>query len=116
MAHPYHHAVSSQKKWGGHIADYIDLHSWFDESKAGFGDFRHRAMRHHSEGIFWCEQVFGQTITNSDNRVVPVRILAEQHVMEDLGRIPTMSDWLSAMQPEPWMNRTQRVREVTTEI
>ena len=30
MAHPYHHALSSVKKWGGVVEDYIELHSWLD--------------------------------------------------------------------------------------
>jgi hypothetical protein len=52
MAHPYHHSLSSVKKWGGSVFDYLPLHSWFDQSKAIAGDFRHRALRHHAEGIF----------------------------------------------------------------
>ena len=52
MAHPYHHALASVKKWGGEVSDYMSLHSWFDQSKAIAGDFRHRALRHHAEGIF----------------------------------------------------------------
>ena len=30
MAHPYHHALSSVKKWGGTVDDYLAVHSWFD--------------------------------------------------------------------------------------
>jgi hypothetical protein len=30
MAHPYHHALASVKKWGGEVSDYLPLHSWFD--------------------------------------------------------------------------------------
>jgi hypothetical protein len=30
MAHPYHHALSSVKKWGGEVSDYLPLHTWFD--------------------------------------------------------------------------------------
>jgi uncharacterized protein DUF6915 len=30
MAHPYHHALSSVRKWGGEVSDYTPLHSWFD--------------------------------------------------------------------------------------
>ena len=48
MAHPYHHALSSVKKWGGTVEDYLEVHTWFDASKAYCADFRHRAMRHHS--------------------------------------------------------------------
>jgi len=28
MAHPYHHALSSVKKWGGTGDDFIVVHSW----------------------------------------------------------------------------------------
>lgn len=30
MAHPYHHALSSVKKWGGTVEDFMALHAWFD--------------------------------------------------------------------------------------
>lgn len=103
MAHPYHHALSSVKKWGGSAADYQPIHDWFDESKSHMADFRHRALRHHSEGIFMAERIFGTTITNSDGRVVPVRYIGEQHVKEDLGRIPTVADWLQNIEPQKWM-------------
>mgnify|MGYP006871787357 FL=1 len=43
MANPYHHALSSVKKWGGIVEDYIKIHDWFDASKEMMGDFRHRA-------------------------------------------------------------------------
>jgi hypothetical protein len=33
MATPYHHALSSVKKWGGNVEDYLPLHDWFDASK-----------------------------------------------------------------------------------
>jgi hypothetical protein len=64
MSHPYYHARSSAKKWGGDPADYQPIHDWFDATKAQLPDLRHRALRHHSEGIYLCEQVFGTTITN----------------------------------------------------
>jgi len=92
MAHPYHHALSSVKKWGGTPQDFIDLHNFMDQSKAGCADFRHRVLLHHSLGIFLMEQVFGPVITISTGRIVPVRAIGEQHVSEDLGRIPAFSD------------------------
>ncbi len=30
MAHPYHHALSSVKKWGGTVDDFMAVHAWFD--------------------------------------------------------------------------------------
>jgi hypothetical protein len=103
MAHPYHHAVSSAKKYGGEPDEYFRLHQWLDDSKQHMADFRHRALRHHSEGIFVLEALFGATITLSTGRVLPVRFIGEQHVLEDLGRIPTVADWLGKIQPESWM-------------
>lgn len=107
--HPYHHSLSSVKKHGGKVEDYLPIHHWFDASKSGFADSRHRAMRHHSEGIFWCEEVFGPTITNSDGNVIPTRVIGEQHVVEDLRFIPTMKDWLENMKVEKWMLFTNRL-------
>lgn len=101
--HPLHHAESSVRKYGGQVSDYLPIHEWFDASKAYMADFRHRAMRHHSAGIFEAEKEFGSFITNSDGRDVPVRFIGEQHVREDLGRIPTVSDWYGSIAPESWM-------------
>ena len=101
--HPYHHALSSVERWGGRVEDYLPIHDWFDESKAHVADFRHRALRHHSEGIFLCEKLFGSTLTNADDRVVPVRWVGEQHVKEDLGWIPTLQDWFKNIRVQSWM-------------
>jgi hypothetical protein len=109
MGHCYHHALSSAKKWGGVAGDYLPLHQWFDESKAITADFRHRALRHHAEGIFMLERFFGVTVTLSTGRVVPVRLIGEQHVREDLGFIPSFADWVRCIRPEPWMGRAQPI-------
>lgn len=105
MAHPYHHAERSARLFGGRVEDYLPIHNWFDETKAHFADFRHRAIRHHSEGIFLCESIFGTTITSSAGKAVPVRLIGEQHVKDDLGWIPCIKDWLQHLQPQPWMGR-----------
>lgn len=115
MAHPYHHAVSSVKKWGGEVDDYIELHRFFDASKEMHADFRHRALRHHAQGIFECERIFGATITLSSGRIVPTRWISEQHVVEDLGFIPSLSDWLSCIRPAPWMTRSRRLSKELAE-
>lgn len=132
MANPYHHALSSVKKWGGIIDDYMPIHEWFDATKAHHADFRHRALRHHSEGIFLMESIFGPTIQLSnacpncdykgpcttcpacviqtrEGKRIPTRWIGEQHVTEDLGRIPAATEWLSALKPEPWMNRSRKL-------
>ena len=104
MAHPLHHAESSARKFGGTPSDYQAIHNWFDASKAHLALFTHRALRHHTQGIFEAERVFGAVATNSAGRDVPVRWIGEQHVREDCqGRIPSLADWFTRIQPEAWM-------------
>ena len=102
--HPYHHALSSAKKHGGEWTHYIEIHEWFDATKQYFGDARHRALRHHTAGIFWCEEEFGITIP-VNGKDIPVRVIAEQHVMEDMGFLPSPDWWLNQMMLVPAMNR-----------
>jgi hypothetical protein len=106
MAHPWHHARRSAQLYGGMPEDYLPIHQWFDESKAHMPDLRHRALRHHSEGIFLCESIFGPVLRNSAGKDVPVRQIGEQHVTDDLGWIPTLKDWLRHLTIQPWMRRT----------
>jgi hypothetical protein len=115
MAHCYYHALSSVRKWGGTSDDFLSLHQWFDESKAIFADPRHRALRHHAEGIFMLEKLFGATIINSDGKVVPVRLIGEQHVIEDLGFIPSFADWGRLIQPQTWMMKGRQLDQPTSD-
>ena len=93
MAHPYDHAKSSVKKWGGEEEDYIEIHEWFDATKAWIGHSKHRMFRHHSEGIFECEKVFGKYIFNSDGKRVYTRYIGERHVKEDCFGPPACLMW-----------------------
>ena len=76
----YHHALSSVKKWGGTVEDTLALHAWFDASKSITADFRHRALRHHAEGIFMAETIFGPTLTLSTGRIIPTRWVGDKAV------------------------------------
>lgn len=106
MTHPWYHSVRSADLFGGVPEDYLNIHNWFDESKAFLPDLRHRALRHHAEGIFLCEQLFGITIENTVRQKIPVRLIAEQHIQDDLGWIPTVEDWLCNLEVQPWMTQT----------
>lgn len=44
-------------------------------------------------------------------KFIPTRWVGEQHVMEDLGCIPTLADWLTRIASEPWMNRARRLSQ-----
>lgn len=104
-----HHAMSSAKKHGGTWEQYVHIHNWFDETKAWVPDIRHRAFRHHAEGIFECEKIFGTAITitlkSGVVKLVPVRVLGEQHVTEDCGFIPNARDYVQGMKIEPWQKK-----------
>lgn len=105
---PFLHGQISVKKWGGKPEDYQDIHDFLDSSKAHFPDMRHRALLHSSFGIYIAERAFGVNITNSDGRLVSVRDIAEQHVIDDMGTIPTVQDYLKEMPFYEWLGGKPR--------
>jgi hypothetical protein len=105
---PFLHARSSAKKYGGKPAEYIDIHNFIDSSKAHHPDIRHRALFHSSLGCYLVEQIFGVTRVNSDGREYSPRDCAEHHIIEDLGKIPTVSDYLNKMEIEVWMSGNKK--------
>lgn len=110
---PWQHAKNSAKKWGGVPEDYLALHDWFDQTKAALPDMRHRAVLHSAFGIFLLEKQFGTTVTNSEGRRVSVRDVGEDHVIEDLGFIPTLERWLQHLPVEEWHCGSLRGRSTT---
>jgi hypothetical protein len=115
MAHPLEHCKSSIKRWGGEWSDYIAIHNWFDETKKWIGHSKHRMFRHHSEGIFECEKIFGMSFVNSDGKTVYTRYVAEQHVKEDCnGYIPTAKEWVDMIasgKPQEWAIKTLKIED-----
>lgn len=109
---PHHHAKISAKTYGGIMEDYMKIHEFIDHSKSALADVRHRAMLHSAWGIYVVSQVFGDLITNSDGKTISVRDIAEEHVLQDLGFIPTMEAWLATMPIEHWMSGTRKTRKV----
>lgn len=79
-----------------------------DSSKSTIADSRHRALTHNAwfigtDGML--ERIFGVTLTNSAGRVISVRDIGEQHVMEDFGNrfIPSAQDYLESIPMQEWM-------------
>jgi Domain of unknown function (DUF6915) len=97
------HAQSSAKRYGGTPEDYIAIHERMDSTKSAHAEVTHRCVFHSAFGIYIIEEIFGRFLTNSDGKQVFVRDIAEQHVIEDLGFIPSLSDWLKEMPAQPWM-------------
>ena len=119
---PYLHAKNSAKRWGGVPEDYLEIHNFMDSTKSAHASVKHRAILHNSFGIFLAEKVFGINLTilvqDGEKHLIPkkvsVRDIAEQHVIEDLGTIPSLDDWLKAMTLETWMGGP-KTKETTLE-
>lgn len=109
---PHIHAQASARKYGGSFEEYMDIHEFFDHSKSTHPDMRHRALLHSAWGIYLAEKVFGRTFTNSSGRVISVRDIGEDHVIQDLGFIPTASQYLDCMELQPWMSGSKKQRVV----
>ena len=113
---PYKHAESTAAKYGGDPLDYVEIHNWFDETKQYTGDWTHRALRHHAAGVEWAVEKFGHAIQNTNGKRIPVKMIAEQHVEEDCGFVPTPADYLKGLKDKPdgWMLKVKvKSREVT---
>lgn len=109
---PYLHSQVSVKKFGGKPEDYQKIHDWFDQTKAHVPDMRHRSILHNSFGIYLAEQMFGINIENSDGKKISVRDIGEQHVLDDLGFIPTLQDYLKGMPYYDWLNGKKTVDDI----
>lgn len=114
-----YHAKSSARHYGGQPGDYLDVHEFIDSSKEHVADVRHRALLHSSFGVGMVAKMFGSSmhVTKRHGKgllEVSLRDIAERHILEDIGRIPSVQDWLDAMDVRPWMGgRKGRVREVS---
>lgn len=109
----WNHAQSAARKWGGKPEDYIEIEEFIDSSKRLIGDVRHRSLYHHTEGIWLCQRLFGRVLEiprkSGDGVIqVPVRLIAEQHILEDLGWLPGPADYIDGMPIKPWMSGSQR--------
>lgn len=105
---PHVHVRASVNKYGGKPEDYEAIHNFMDSSKSVLADVRHRCILHSTFGIYLAERVFGYTIVNSAGKEVAVRDIAEDHVIQDLGHIPTLEKWLEGMPIETWMGGPSR--------
>ena len=101
---PLNHARGSVKRYGGTVEDYLEIHTFIDSPKGAMCDVRHRAILHNSFGPFMLEKAFGYYITNSDGKKISVRQIVEDHIVEDLGRVPSVEEWLGELPHRDWMD------------
>lgn len=107
MSKPWIHSLSSAKRFGGKPEDYLEIHELMDKSKGTVADSRHRCLTHTSWFLMEIlPRIFGDTFINSDNKIVSIRDVGEQHILEDYsGRfIPSVQDFLEDMPYKDWMN------------
>ncbi len=91
------------------MEDYLPIHDFIDHTKISMPDLRHRAILHNAFGCFLVERVFGHTLTNSDGRLVSTRDVAEQHIIEDMGFLPSLEDWLGDLPMQTWHGGIHRL-------
>lgn len=105
MSKPYIHAKSSARKYGGVPEDYLEIHNFMDSSKGAIPSNIHRALTHTSWFLSTVlERVFGITFENSDGKTISTRDIGEQHIIEDLGFIPTPQDYFDSCEYKDWMH------------
>lgn len=108
----FQHALSAARKWGGEPEHYLPVEDFIDSSKVIIGDARHRSMYHHTAGIFLCQRIFGVTLEvprgEGPPKLVPVRLIAERHILEDLGWLPSPKDYIDGMPLKPWMSGSKK--------
>lgn len=111
---PVVHAKLSVHRYGGEIDDYVYIHEFIDSSKAFVPDMRHRAMLHNAWGCYLAQDKFGIHYNNSADRLIAVRDICEEHIIEDLGRIPTVQDYLQGMPLYDWLGgRPKKIKEIS---
>lgn len=109
------HAQISARRRGGIADDYIDIHQFIDSTKNLCSDNRHRIFH-----TLWAVNeivlpIFGHQITNSDGKVVDVKDLCEKdHLLVDFRHrfIPTLSDFVQAMEVELTPSQRQAIEKV----
>lgn len=105
MAHPLYHSRASAHRYGGQARDYLELHTFLDQTKALVADCRHRLILHNMWGIRIVVARFGPTFAG-----VATETLATDHIVEDLGRVPTLAEALPT-QPSAWWSGGQTLEE-----
>jgi hypothetical protein len=105
-------ANASAARFGGDPSAYLALHAWFLETRNWSYGPEHLLFRHHAFGIFEAEARFGPVIASDNGKAVPTRVVAERHVQQVLGRVPSAADFLRRIKGERWMLQATSPRKL----
>jgi hypothetical protein len=106
MANPMIHSISSVKRWGGKVEDYIGIHELLDSPKATMNNQSSRCLTHNTWFAFTIiPKIFGYNILNSDGKSINSVDIALLHIAEDFRMkfVPTPQDYLKHLEVQPWM-------------
>lgn len=85
MSNPHYHALSSVRKFKCNYQSALDIHNFFDSSKACYANIQHRSILHNDFGVSVALKIFGDTELN--------QLICQQHLIEDTSRTPSVDDW-----------------------
>lgn len=94
---PFQHARITANAIGGTWRDYVALHTAFDRSKGAYGKMLHRSVLHSDLGIETVLRIMGSVIRLHDGTTVDAAAVGDQHVRDDLGFVPSVEEWVSAL-------------------
>lgn len=92
----------SARRFGGDAKAYLPLHRWFMATCQWVDGDEHLLFRHHAFGSFEAEARFGPVIAWPGGGV-PTRVVAERHIQDMVGRVPSAYDWLKCLKGQRWM-------------
>jgi hypothetical protein len=114
-----HHTHLSQKRWGGKSEDYLEIHRLIDSTKVLCSDNRHRIFHTHWAVKEIVVPIFGEAFLNQDGHSVDVKALCEKdHLLVDYHHrfIPTLADFVNAMDDIPMAGLAQRLEKFHVEF
>ena len=93
------------------VAPKVQFQNKFAKAPEPFTIFQESPSRFYCPRM-WAIEKFGHAIQNTNGKRVPVKMIAEQHIMEDCcGKIPTVADWLMVLagHPADWMLKVGKI-------
>jgi len=109
---PLQHARITAHRYGGGWQDWIAIHDRIDRSKMIFPSMQHRMLLHSDFGEWLAVRIHGEAIRSKSGPAISTRNLFRDHLVEDLGRVVTLAEWLRESDADYWMRRRRPPRQL----